>query len=292
VAKNKPAPPKLTARDRRFLAYTERLRVLRKYVAGFEGDHWERMYLTREPSPDDEAQRRRNVNRVSAKFGALKPFLRGTKKAVAPKRAEDFEALRQYAQVPNIKGLKAVPIDAGDPRKLRVYFSNQRVTVPPKGKEKRASIKTVRKVTVKEGHFQQEFYAFPRSIRSLIQTGGFENLADNITVMLHGMMRNLPEGTYLFKHKSYLLLDPRGERRIFAKRASIFFTTDSGEKEFVVSGLIGVVRLSGGDEQHRELIRQMKEARTVSGRDRARERLRARERATRAFVQRRKSQGK
>lgn len=288
-------PVKLTRKDKRFIAFADKLRQLRQYVSGFDSDRWEKLYLYAPPAdmaPDlrEQAQRERfrNIMQVTSKFALLKPYLTANKKRVVPKSPDKVQVLRQYAQMPNIKGLRAVPVEAADPSKLHVRFSKVTVKEPPTRKGKKPRVRTVTKLTVKEGAFKQEFFPFPRTVKSIIQSEGYENLADEIVSMLEDMTPRLPKGIYIFRHKHFMMLEPKAYRDVFARRARIFFSTDSGEKHFVVSNLVGLIRLADQDPKYLALVEQMREGRTRAQQTRARDKLRSKERTIRKYIKRRR----
>lgn len=116
-----------------------------------------------------KAVRRKLRSKVNRTWKRLQPFLARPHVRVVPRSDRSRQALRKYAALPKIKGLKAVPVSTQAPKKTRVK-------VDRKGR-----------VEIAIGSYREKLFLFP----------SVPNDPDDMMEMAEEMVPNLPAGYYL-----------------------------------------------------------------------------------------------
>lgn len=143
-------PPKRTKASKNLAKYQYKLETLRKYVAGFDAKKLDGLYTRKPRTAAGVAARKKELARFNARYRQLRPYVDRAAKRVEPKgknAAQKIEALREYAGLPKIKGLRAVPVEVI-------------------GKSARVSVDRAGRVSIKHGRVTEKMYRFDEKPRN------------------------------------------------------------------------------------------------------------------------------
>ena len=270
-SKKKARAPKRTKASKRLARYQSKLDTLRKYVAGFDAAKYDKLYSTAPRTEGGKTAKRRSLARFNARFRQLKPFVTRALKRVEPRgknAALKIEALREYAGVPKIKGLRAVPVE--------ITAKTAKVTVSARGR-----------VSVKQGRVKETVYRLPRKPRNRTQrlpdgSKRFLTAGEDAREMIRAMINELPEdGIYLILTSEYTLIPTATDKAGLLKELDTLIHKYEGRgiAPWLMPKIFGVKRVMTSTKGFFNYAKELKAARTKAQRDRAESRRAQHERA-------------
>ncbi len=268
-----PTPKNKKHLSKRYSAYLDRLSTLRQYVGGFDDKKLADLYLSKPRSEKGKREKARKLAKVASTFRTLRPYLSRPHKRVSSKSADKIEQLRTYSGVPKIKGLRAVPVEAIDPKRAKVSFDK-------KGR-----------LTVKEGARKEVLIRFPRKPRAhRTKDGRYLTAGEHLREMVKALLSTLPRGMYVLQSKQHMLVPMAAEKAAIPKMIDQFLTGYETRAPGFIESITGLRWLAQSAESFMRRQADMQEARTDAGRRRVQRRRIAREKAARQLA--RKNKGK
>lgn len=265
-------PPKRTQASKRLAKYQHKLATLREYVSGFDSKKLDKLYERQPRTKSGAAEKRRELARFNARYRQLQPFLNRAAKKVEPKgrgAEKKIEALRQYAGLPKVKGLRAVPIEVTSP-KAKVDVDRQGRVYVQSGRTKEIMYKfdaKPRNVWVRASDGK---VLTPKQARGLKKgEKRFLTAGEHAIEMLRAMVRKLPRnGQYVIVTSHASLIPWSGDRGSIVKTMIDFVYQYEGKgvAPWLMPKILGVKRVGTSMEGLFRYKRELAEARTKARR--------------------------
>lgn len=273
TSKKRARPPRRTQVSRRLAKYQYKLATLRQYVAGFDSKKLDALYERKPRTASGAAQKRKELARFNAKYRQLRPFLDRSIKRVTvsgKNREKKLDVLREYAGMPKIKGLRAVPMEVISP--------TAKVSVDRSGR-----------VSIKHGRAAETMYRFDKKPRNgwftldgkyltareakKVPKGQkrFLTAGEHAIEMLRAMQKSLPRnGQYVIVTSHASLIPWSGDRGSIVKTMIDFVYQYEGKgvAPWLMPKILGVKRVATSMEGLFNYKKNLKEARTKSQRAR------------------------
>lgn len=270
-AKKKSRPPRRTKASKRLARYQYKLDTLRKYVSGFDAKSHETLYEKKPRTEAGKLAKRRALAKFNARFRQLKPYVTRSLKRVEPKgrdRDMKLEALREYAGVPKIKGLRAVPIELT-------------------GKTAKVSVSRRGRVSVTQGRVKETVYRLPRRPRKRLEklpdgSKRFLTPGEDAREMVRAMLDELPDdGIYLVVTSEYTLIPTATDKEGLLKELDTLIHKYEATlgAPWLLPKILGVKRVLTDTEGFFNYAKALKQARTKSQAERAQRRRAQHEKA-------------
>lgn len=246
-------PPKRTKASKRLAKYQNKLAQLREYVSGFDGKAWEQLYERKPRTKAGEDKKRKELAAFNARHRQLKPFITRSAKRVAPKSAAKVEALREYAGMPKVKGLRAVPVEVVSPK--------ARVKVDRKNR-----------VTVKHGRVTEVMYKFPKRPRNHRDSAGrYLTAGEHAIEMLRAMLKKLPKnGQFVIVTSHHSMIPWSGDHGSIVKTLVDFVYQYEGKgvAPWLMPKIQGVKRVGTSMQGLWDYKAQLKDSRSKARKER------------------------
>ena len=245
-------PKKLTAAQKRQADYALKLKTVREFVGGFDAAEWAKLYAKKPRSEKGKKARAAALAKVRRTFNQLKPYIQRSYKKVKPRSARQVAAIADYANVPKIKGLRAVPVATEFPKKFKV-------TVDRKGQ-----------VTATRGkRYKEIIYKFPKRPRAHTPKGGkFVTAGEHAIAMTEALLPTLKPGIYVLMTRSQVLVPFTADREsLLQTMRSFVFRYEKNAADFMEQ-LVGVKWLAHTAETAAKRQREIRAARTEAKRRR------------------------
>ena len=241
----------ISKKTKRSAAYRQKVATLRKLVSGFDAAAWNKLYDSKPRTAKAKAVRKSKMAKVSRTFAKLKPYLQRSHKIVKARGAKKVRAIADYANVPKVKGLRAVPVATDFPKKLRV-------------KVDRAG-----RVTVSRGkRYTEKVFKFPKRPRTHKVKGKLITAGEHAIKMLEQMLPTLKPGLYVLQTRTQDLIPITADRDSLLREMRRFvFRYESSAPDFM-QHLVGVKWLAHSAESALKRQKEIRSARTEAARQR------------------------
>lgn len=236
---------------RKAAAFRSKVATLRKLVSGFDSAAWSKLYAAKPRTAKTKKKRAAALAKVSRTYAKLKPFLQRSHKIIKVRSKKKLAAIAEYANVPKVKGLRAVPVATAFPKKLRV-------TVDRKGQ-----------VTLTRGkRYKEVIYKFPKRPRTQKVKGKFLTAGEHAIKMLEEMLPTMKPGLYVLQSRSQDLIPVTADKDSLLRELRRFvFRYESSAPDFM-QYLVGFKCLAHTAETAMKRQRELTDARTEAKRRR------------------------
>lgn len=243
---------KIPTAQKRYAAYQLKLKAVRQFVAGFDGKAWADAYTRKPRSDNGKRERAKQLAKVSRTYSKLKPYLQRSYKVIRPRKAENVAAIADYANVPKLKGLRAVPVATEFPDKFKVTVGRNGQVTATRGKR-----------------YKEVIYKFPRRPKTHeLKSGKTITAGEHAIAMLEAMLPDLKPGIYVLMTRSQNLVPFTADRDSLLRIMREFvFRYEKNAADFMQL-LTGVKWLAHSASAAAKRIREIKEARTEASRRR------------------------
>jgi hypothetical protein len=243
---------KIPAVAKRQATFNQRLKTVRGFVAGFDSDKWAKLYNSKPRTEATKAKKRAALAKVNRVFKQLKPFVQRSYKVVRPKNAARVAALAEYANVPKVKGLRAVPVATDMPKKLKVGFNSKN------------------QVTLSHGaHHKEVVIKFPRRPRShTTARGKFLTAGEDALQMTEALLPTMKAGRYVVLTRSQTLVPFSADKGQLMQLMRSFVLSYEGGAPELIRNLIGFKWLARSNKAAQDRINAILAARSEAGRRR------------------------
>lgn len=236
MAKKKAAAKRLTN-------YRIKLKAVRQFVAGFDAKAFDDLYSRQPRTELAKKKRRAQLAKLSRTHAKLKPYLQRSYKVVRPRSARALAAVADYANVPKVKGLRAVPVATDFPKKFKVSVDRKGRVTATRGKR-----------------YKEILYKFPRGPRAHTDKDGkFLTTGEHAIAMMQAMLPTLKPGIYVLMTRTQSLVPFTADRDSLLQTLREFvFRYEKGAADFMQM-LVGVKYLAhsyGGALKRQSEIKQ------------------------------------
>jgi hypothetical protein len=156
------------------------LATVRKFVGGFDAKTLDAAYARKPRTENGKKQRRAALAKVARTYKKLQPFLQRSHKRVKPRNPKHVAAIAEYANVPKLKGLRAVPVATEFPKKFKVKVDRKGRVSATRG-----------------AGFKEVLYKFPRKPRAHVVGGKFITAGEDAIAMAEAMLPTMKPGLYV-----------------------------------------------------------------------------------------------
>jgi hypothetical protein len=236
VAKRLKTAPATVIKGEHRASYLYKLAKVREIVDRFDAKKYDKILNSRPRSERGKRERKAILQKVSRAFTQIKPFVHRTHKVIRPKTRAQLEELRKVVGVNRFKGLRGIPVPGLRPEKIRVKFDR-------KGR-----------ATIREGLISSKLFRFRRMPRD----------GNDAIELLEDMMKDLPQGLYLFATRHAFLIHKHYDRDQLLQGMREFVYAYQASPDFLKL-LYGVKWITGSDKRMNKV---KKEIRTERGRQR------------------------
>lgn len=208
---------------RRKAAYRAKVATLRKLVSGFDAATWTKLIDAKPRTAKAKKARAAKLAKVSRTYSKLKPYLQRSHKIVKPRSARQVAALAEYANVPKVKGLRAVPVATAFPKKLKVKIDRTGQVTLTRGKR-----------------YKEVLYKFPRRPKAKKVKGKFITAGEDAIAMMEALLPSLKPGLYVLQTRSQDLIPITADRDSLLREMRRFVFRYEANSPGFMEHLIGV----------------------------------------------------
>ncbi len=236
----------------RLAAYEAKLAAVRQYVAGFDAKELNDLYTRKPRTAKTKAARSAKLAQISRTYNKLKPYLQRSHKRVKPRNADHVAAIAEYANVPKLKGLRAVPVATEFPKKFKVSVDRKGQVSATRGKR-----------------YKEIIYKFPRRPKPhKTKAGKFLTAGEHAIAMTEAMLPTLKPGIYVLMTRSQALIPFTADREsLLQTMRSFVFRYEKNAADFMEL-LVGVKWLAHTAETAMKRQAEIKAARSEAARRR------------------------
>ncbi len=190
------AVKKVPTGTKRQAAFARKLAAVRDFVGGFDAKTLDGAYARKPRSENGKQQRRAALAKVARTYAKLKPFLQRSHKRVKPRNPEHVAAIADYANVPKLKNLRAVPVATEFPKKFKVSVDRKGIVTARRGKQ-----------------YKEVIYKFPRKPRKYVTKGGaLVTAGEDAIAMTQAMLPTMKPGLYVLMTRTQDLIPFTADR--------------------------------------------------------------------------------
>jgi hypothetical protein len=246
---------KRPAAPRRSVDYRIRLAAVRQLVEGFDAKKWTDLYEKKPRTPATKKARARDLARLRRKYAQLKPFLQRSYKIIRPRKPEHVAAIAEYANVPKVKGLRAVPVATEFPDKFKVRVDRKGQVIATRGKR-----------------YKEVLYKFPKRPRAHTVKAGrakkFVTAGEDAIAQMQALLPKLKPGIYVLMTRSQVLVPFTADRDSLLQTLREFvFRYEKNAADFMRE-LVGVKWLAHSAQAAMKRQKEIKAGRTEAQRRR------------------------